>query len=364
MADAIEDRARFDLVRYANCWEDADILCEALRPGPGKRVLSIASGGDNALALAAEGAEVVAADLSLAQLACVELKCAAFRRLDYEDLLAFLGVRLAADRLATFARVENELSPEARAFWQARSDDVGRGIVHAGKFERYFKLFRSRVMPLIHRTRAVEQLLEDRDEAARRAFYDQHWNNWRWRMLFRVFFSRFVMGRMGRDPEFFRYVEGSVSDRILSRTRYALTALPTHSNPYLRYILTGTFDRALPRYLRLEHFDAVRAGVDRITFFHGSIQDAAASQAGDGFDGFNLSDVFEYLDPEAGHAIYAALLASARPASRLAYWNMLVPRRCPGELSSRVRSLDALAQRLFERDLAFFYSAFVVEEVR
>lgn len=364
MADAIEDRARFDLVRYANCWEDADILCEALRPEPGKRMLSIASGGDNSFALAAEGAEVVAADLSLAQLAGVELKRAAFQRLDYDRMLAFLGVRPATDRLATFARLEGELSLGARAFWRAKLDDVARGIIHAGKFERYFRLFRSRVMPLIHRTRTVDQLLGEKDEDARHVFYDRHWDNRRWRLLFRVFFSRFVMGRMGRDPEFFRYVEGSVSDRIMSRARYALTALPTHSNPYLEYILTGAFERALPRYLRPEQFGAVRDGMDRITLFHGSIQDAAVSYGGDGFDGFNLSDIFEYLDPETGHAIYAALLTASRPAGRLAYWNMLVPRRCPAVLSDRVRSLDDLAHRLFERDLAFFYSAFVIEEVR
>ena len=77
----LEDRVAFDLIRYANCWEDADILCEALRPHPGTRILSIASAGDNTLALLAEGAEVVAADLSIAQLACVELRRAAFRRL-------------------------------------------------------------------------------------------------------------------------------------------------------------------------------------------------------------------------------------------------------------------------------------------
>ena len=45
MATEPEQRVRFDLIRYANCWEDADILCEALAPAPGRRLLSIASGG-------------------------------------------------------------------------------------------------------------------------------------------------------------------------------------------------------------------------------------------------------------------------------------------------------------------------------
>ena len=28
----IEERVRFDAIRYANCWEDADILMTALEP--------------------------------------------------------------------------------------------------------------------------------------------------------------------------------------------------------------------------------------------------------------------------------------------------------------------------------------------
>ena len=63
----------------------------ALRPRPGSRVLSIASAGDNTLALLAEGAEVVAADLSRAQLACLELRCAAFRQLTYDRSIGVSG---------------------------------------------------------------------------------------------------------------------------------------------------------------------------------------------------------------------------------------------------------------------------------
>ncbi len=40
------------VIRYGSVWEDADVLCEALAPvAPGGRLLSIASAGDNVLAL-------------------------------------------------------------------------------------------------------------------------------------------------------------------------------------------------------------------------------------------------------------------------------------------------------------------------
>lgn len=359
-ADRIESRARFDYVRYANVWEDADVLCQALQPAAGKRILSIASAGDNSFALAADGAEVVAVDLSPAQLAMVELKRAAIRALDHARLLAFLGVRDSESRLDTYRQLSAALPDDARAFWDARPEEIRAGIVHAGKFERYFATFRSRVVPLIHSRRVVRELLADKDRRARTAFYREVWDHWRWRLLFRLFFSRRLMGLMGRDPEFFRYVEGSVADRILARTEYAFTVLPTHSNPYLNFIFTGSFGTTLPRYLDPSRYSAVRAGVDRITLFRGAVQDVATAHGP--FDGYNLSDIFEYLDPATCASMYDMLLAAGRAGARFAYWNMLVPRRRPESMSNRVRSLNERADALFAVDRAFFYSAFILEE--
>ena len=160
------------------------------------------------------------------------------------------------------------------------------------------------------------------------------------------------MGSLGRDPEFFRYVEGSVADRILLRTHYALTTLETHTNPYLTSILTGQYGTTLPRYLRPEHFDAIRGGLDRLKLFHGRIEQAAQQHCHSGFDGFNLSDLFEYLDPAACFSIYRTLVDCSRPGARLVYWNMLVPRKVPEALAQRVTSLDDEAAELFARDKA------------
>ena len=111
--------------------------------------------------------------------------------------------------------------------------------------------------------------------------------------LFKLFFSRAVMGRLGRDPEFFTHVDGPVATRILARTRYAFTALPVESNAYLAYTLTGNFrDGALPRYLRPEHFDVIRARLGRVRLVRGGVESAAGP-----FAGFNLSDIFEYMSP-------------------------------------------------------------------
>lgn len=363
-AGRIEDRAAFEQVRYANCWEDANILCEALRPAPGKRVLSIASAGDNALALLAEGAEVVAADLNAAQLACLELRCAAFRRLDHDGVLRFLGVRPDAHRADTYRALEADLSPSAREHWRSQPRHIAEGIIHHGRFERYFQTFRRWVLPLIHSRRSVMKLLSGASPHQQRRFYDERWNNWRWRALFRVFFGRTAMGKLGRDPEFFRYVQGRVADPLMVRVEHGLRHVPPADNPYLTYILNGNYGPALPRYLQAHRFDAIRAGLDRLTLAQGPIEHVGRQHVRQGFDAFNLSDIFEYIDPQTTRQIYSDLLALARPGARLAYWNTLVPRDCPAALRDRVTPLNDLAAALLARDQAFFYTAFVVDEFR
>lgn len=353
--------ARFDFLRYAAVWEDADILCAALAPAArGGRVLSIASAGDNALALLTlDPAEVVAVDLSAPQLAACELRLVAWRRLDRDALLAFLGVTATPDRRATWQRLRSELSPGARAFWDASENAIAGGIVHAGKFERYLRAFRRWVLPLVHSRRTIERLLRERTREERERFYAEEWDTARWRLVFRLFFSRAAMGRLGRDPSFFAHVEDSVGDRILARTRHALTALPLHRNPYAAYIMTGSYaEGALPLYLRAEAWQPIRDRLDRVRLLQVPAQEAPGS-----FDAYNLSDIFEYMSPAVHEATYAALVDRARAGARLAYWNMLAPRRRPDALATRVHQRRDLADPLFARDAAWFYSAFHVDEV-
>ncbi|HKA23376.1 MAG TPA: DUF3419 family protein [Candidatus Eisenbacteria bacterium] len=359
--DSIAERASFDFIRYASVWEDASLLCEALRPvARGGKLLSIASAGDNVLALLTLDPEaVVAADLSAAQLACLELKMAAFRGLSHEALLAFLGIAPAADRKTTYASLRAHLPETSRRFWDAHPRPIERGVIHTGKFERYFHTFRRLVLPLLHGPRTVAELCRLSDAEAQRAFYRQRWDGARWRLVFRLFFSRAVMGRFGRDPAFFAQVEGPVGERILKRTEHALTEVPAATNPFLQYILTGKFPlQALPEYLKAEHDEAIRSRLDRVTVEPGSVDEIARR----GFHAFNLSDIFEYMTPAEFERCYWSLLEKARRGARLVYWNMLVPRSGAARFPTRARRLGALSDDLHARDRAWFYTGFHVDE--
>jgi S-adenosylmethionine-diacylglycerol 3-amino-3-carboxypropyl transferase len=356
-------RANFSRIRYAQCWEDADVLLAGLDVQPGDVCLSIASAGDNALALLTRNpARVIALDLSPAQLACLELRVAAYRRLEHRELLELIGSVSSNRRRHLYRQLRGDLSTATRAYWDAQVAVIVRGIGDAGKFERYFHFFRRGVLPLIHSRCLVGQLLRRRSPAQRERFYRKQWDNWRWQLLFRVFFSRLVMGLLGRDPSFFRYVTGNVSERILQRTRHALTTLDPAENPYLQWILTGHHTTALPLALRPEQFATIRANLPKLEWHRSSLEEFLDHASGANFDRCNLSDIFEYMSEESCSRLLSKLVDRMRPGGRLAYWNMLVPRRRPEVLAHRLRPLTRLGHELHKQDKAFFYSAFVIEE--
>lgn len=364
LLNEVEQRADFSRIRYGQCWEDADVLVEALDIKPGSTCLSIASAGDNALAMLSRSPRrVLAIDISRAQLAALELRVAAFRELNHPELLTLIGSFDGYDREELYRRCRRHLSPVARCFWDQRAKRIQFGIGSAGRLEDYFRIFRTRMLPLIHSRRSVEQLLVSKTRLERDCFYASEWNTVRWRLLFRFFFSRFVLGKLGRDQEFFRYAEGQVAERILHRARYAMTQLDPAANPYLQWIFTGQHRREnLPFCFRAENFEAIRANLDHLEWRCCSLERLLESSS-DNFDAFNLSDVFEYISSQNYERLLRRLIQVAKPGARLAYWNFLVPRRRPESLATVLQPLKELSDSLFRRDKAFFYSDFVLEQV-
>ncbi len=359
----IQHRADFSAIRYAQCWEDSQLLTAALQPA-GRHCLSIGSAGDNSFALLAEGAaSVTAVEMNAAQVACIDLRRAAYLTLDHPEFLGLLGSRPCPDRMKWYRACREKMTVGAREIWDAMPDTVENGIGSAGKFERYFALFRNWILPLAHSRKQVLSLLEPRSPTGRSQFYEKVWDNRRWRWIFQVFFSRAVMGALGRDPEFFKYVEGSVADRILSRTRHALVVLDPSENPYLHWILTGTHGEVLPDALEERNFDMIRRALaeHRFEVAQVPLEKWLAESPERRYGAFNLSDIFEYMSEANTCGLLEKIIASSHPGARLAYWNMLAPRSRPESLAGRVKSCDA--DSLFAKDRAFFYSRFVVEEV-
>lgn len=349
---------------YAQCWEDWRVLSDALAVGPGDRVLSVASAGCNSLALALQGAEVVGIDLSPPQIALCELKLAG-AALAYPRFLQLLGLG-EGDPLDAYREIEPRLGEDCRAYWRAHQEPLAAGVLEAGKFERYLGTFTQRVLPLIHNQRRIHGLIDAKEPAEQRAWHDRHWSSLRWRGLFRVFFSRRVMARLGRSPEQFAQVQGSVADRILARCDAVLGGQDLSDNPYVQWILEGTW-----RSIAIAHpylTPAGHAGLaearERMRWVCASLEEHLPSVPAGHYNATNLSNIGEYLPTPVWHQLYEHLLKAAAPGARIAYWNLFVPRSCPPPLEGRIQRHPERSAALMAQDRVPFYGAFVLETVR
>lgn len=354
--------AFFSFIRYAAVWEDADVLLQGLQLAPGADVLCICSAGDNALSLLATSpARVTAIDLSAAQLHLAALKKAAFAVLDHPSLLLFLADSAPenrATRTVLYRKVRAALLPGDAAFWDTRKAAIAAGVLDGGKFERYFAAFRRYFLPLTHSRAEVQELLRPKSGKAQETYYRERWNNWRWRLLMSLFFSRAVLGRWGRDPAFLEHVHIPVSEFIRQQAARHLQSEKATRNPFLHRIFTGRYGNTLPHFLRPEHFDAIRQNLDKLHF---EVADAGSAMRARPYDAYALSNIFEYLSPPDVAAFAADVTPHIPAGARLAFWNLMAPRSFAEIQPAAFACDEAACEKLSEEDNGFFYSRFRLE---
>ena len=353
-------KVKHNFTRYANCWEDADLLTQALAIQQGDKVLSIGSAGDNSFSLLQNNPEiVVAVDVNLVQLNLIELKKAAFIALEHKNFLEFLGFVDSDNRKSLFSSVKKHLSTELREFWEERFDKIEDGIIHNGKFERYFQAFRKKFLPLIHSKSRIQKLFNTKTQQEQVEFHNKQWNNWRWRFFFKLFFSRFVMGRFGRDKSFMKQVKFSVSSYILKKSKAHLSSQHCQDNYLLEYILKGNFENNLPHYARKKNFESIKKNIDKLVTFHGFAEETFSKYGK--FNKFNLSNIFEYMNKDDFHTVTKNLIINAEENAIFVYWNLMVSRRM-SVVSKELTYNESLSEEMTKRDNGFFYSHIIIEE--
>lgn len=358
----LKERVNFEIIRYANCWEDAEVLLRGLSPAPGSKILSVGSAGDNSFSLLITNPELVLAiDINKIQLFLIELKRVCIKNFEREETLAFLGFTPSETREKLFHSIKSQLGAEARAYWESNLKLIKNGVIHEGKFEKYFKLFSAKILPWIHSKSTVEKLLAAKTQLEQEDFYQNKWNTWRWRLLFRIFFSRYVMGKYGRDPEFLKQVDGSVSQFIFKKASQHLSSASAQENFILHYNLTGYFGGFLPHYLQKGNYETIRNHINQLHLKEGFVQSAGAEYGK--FDCMNLSDIFEYMDSALFRKTAGLLVEMTQKGGKIAYWNLMVPRRMSAVLRGYLDYCKEESESLTAIDKGFFYNQFILERV-
>jgi S-adenosylmethionine-diacylglycerol 3-amino-3-carboxypropyl transferase len=356
--------ADYSAVRYAQCWEDTELMLAGLSLQANDVCITVASASDNVLALLTESpAKIFAVDINPAQIALLELRVAAYRVLSYHDLLVFMGSRRGQQRLPLYQACRGYLSRHAKAYWDERPEDIARGIGSAGKFEKIITALRSCFVPLAHDRRVIDNLLQPRSRTERREFFERTWDTPLRRLLVRFFLPRLVEARAGKPLSFFPKFAGEDSKKITERTKRLLVDMDPLQNPYLHWLLTGTHGEVLPFALREENVTTIRKNLDRLEWRLCAVEDVLNELSDRSIDRFYLSDLFEYMAEPAYHTMLHRLARVGRRGGRIMYWNTLRRRRRPPMMADMLFPLSELSEALRRRDHLFFYHDLVIEEI-
>lgn len=325
----------FNRLVYAQIWEDPVVDLKALDLRPGAHILTISSGGCNALAyLAAQPGAVHAVDLNAAHLATLKLKAAALRHLPaYDDVLAFLGDASGRDNLGRYRQhIAPHLDAETRGYWEARSLS-GRPRYHY--FARHF--YRHGLLGdfialghLLVRLFGgnLARLAEAGSLAEQRELFARHVapavNN---RLLRWLANRPMALYSLGIPPAQFEALKQDAPEGmhalLIERLRRLACDYPIAGNCFAGQAFARRYDTtrqaALPMYLQAQHYATIRAGLDQLHTHHTTLTEFLREQPRESMDAYLFLDAQDWMDAAQLTALWREVTRTAVPGARVVF---------------------------------------------
>jgi S-adenosylmethionine-diacylglycerol 3-amino-3-carboxypropyl transferase len=341
---------------YTQIWEDPVADLAALRLAIGSTIVTIASGGCNALSyLVAQPAQVYAVDLNQAHLALLKLKLAGLRALsDYRDFWQFFGAANSPANSAFYLeRLRPLLDVQARNYWDKRNI-IGRpryahftdGFYRHGMLGRFIGLahFAAKLAGI-----DPALLLSGRPDAPARAeALDRLDRAFRSPLLRAITATPALLFSLGIPPRQRALLRGApLNDVLHERLLRLIDGHPNETNYFAWQALhrgyAGPGDRCLPPYLQRRHYERMRNGAGLIIPHHARLRQFLDSLPAREVDAVILLDSQDWMATGEIRALWNAIDRAGRD-------NVHVIFRTAGEGSPIESDELATLRRTWRRD--------------
>ena len=255
-----------------------------------------------------------------------------------------------------FQVIVKQLSPSCKKYWQENENLIENGILNSGKFENYFRFFRQNILPWTHSKEKIDLLFLKKTEKEQNYFFEKEWNTLRWKLFFKLFFSKFILGNFGRTKTYQKYIEIPIGEFIYNQTSNHLKNKDCQLNYFLQHILTGKFKTDLPFYLREKNFDLIKNNINTLELKNGSIDKFITSE--NSFNYCNFSNIFEYMSLEKFKEFSTTLKSKLSKNAKFSYWNLMVDRVFSNNFPENFTNYNQLEN---QKDKGFFYKLFVTD---
>lgn len=377
LSDYVFSRLFHKLV-YAQIWEDPEVDMAALEIAPGCRIVTIASGGCNALSyLTADPASIEAVDLNPAHVAFNRLKLAALAALpDYDAFFRFYGSADARENIAAYERfVRPRLDADSRAYWEGRGLSGRRRISMFGR-----RLYRHGLLGQFigwgHRVARLygadpRGLLQARTIEDQRRFFEE--------TIAPLFDKRLVRWATGQKSSLFglgippRQYEalataggGDMASVLRGRLEKLACGFPLSENYFAWQAFGrgygGGEDAPLPPYLSRANFESVRARASRMSVVNASVTELLAARPAASVDRVVLLDAQDWMSDAQLDELWREITRAAAPGARVIFRTAaeedLLPGRVAASTLARWDYREADSRALHARDRSSIYGGF------
>ncbi|MDB5606466.1 MAG: S-adenosylmethionine:diacylglycerol 3-amino-3-carboxypropyl transferase [Bradyrhizobium sp.] len=342
---------------YTQIWEDPEADLAALQLPVGSTIVTISSGGCNALSyLAAQPAQVFAVDLNEAHLSLLKLKLAGLRAFSkYADFWQFFGEAASPSNSALYRdRLWLWLDADARAYWDKRNV-MGRprhayftdGFYRHGMLGRFIGL--AHVLAKFARI-DLTALLNGKTDAPERiqALGRLH-------RLFHSPLATLITGTpallfsLGIPPQQRALLGGGapLNEVLHERLLRLINGHPNETNYFawqaLHRSYPGPGDCCLPPYLQSSQFERMRNGAGLIIPVHANLRLFLEGLPARQIDAVVLLDSQDWMAPEEIRALWNAIDRSGSDDVRVIF-------RTAGKESPLESAELAPLQQIWRRD--------------
>ena len=375
----------FDAFVYNQIWEDPRVDLQALRLDENSRVLTISSGGCNALNYLLESPQTVTAvDLNRHHIFLLNLKIAALKFLpSFEDFFAFFGYGKSEQTIENYERfIAPGLDEETRRFWESNSL-VGK-ITHGkrinffkkgglydhsrnGYFLRFFHKFARLVGS------RPEEVLKAKTPEEQAELYEKY---------IAPFFDSFVIKAIGKMPVTMfglgippqQYDElkkdldenANLIDVYKERTKRLAVEYPIYENYFAWQAFARKYDtenrRAVPEYLKAENYATLKRNAGSIRTKIGSITEELKNQPDRTFNRFVFLDAQDWMNARMMTELWATIAEKSEPGARIIFRTAgaasPIETNLPKDLREKFVYEEDLSNELFKQDRASIYGGF------
>lgn len=359
MTNVKKDQVALNKLIFTMNWEDPASDKAALQIRPGEKVMTITSGGCNTFELLLERPDkIYAVDINPAQSWLMELKKAAITHLTHQEFIAFLGLAESENRIALFEKLQADLSPEALRYWQLNRTLLEKGILMAGRFEKFVHLA-GRLMRFIQGSRTVQHVFDSTTPEQQQQYYDQKFDTWQFKLIFNLLFNKRILAKRGLSADYFYFDDGSRSfaESFYKRARHVLRDLPVQPNYFLSLYLLGKYRslQEVPAYLKAENFLFLKSTVHRIEIITADVKVWLQAMPEGSIDCFSLSNICELKSEEDTALLFEEVARVATPGARCLFRNLIISREVPTALQQTICKNELLSTDILRQDRSFVY---------